>query len=314
MDRSNGERPSPGPSKSGSGSCRGATRWRSSHPRASATTSRRPTDELQGDMRRWKIVRRLRRLPGGARAARRSSSPATASATIRVARSTGSSTRSTHERSARGLRPLAGRHRPVGPRRRSGGQDGEHRDHEPHRRRQPRSTSLTARGIQRYRYGEDIGYSTAARWTASIRRAVQPLAESPDHWALMMSSRYNYVGVGLAFRSSTGQTYGSIVFTESRDIEPAEGRADAVGHGTGHDITLDVDAAPTSSLQTHTCGLSTTTRSRPGRPRARGHTVASRATTTSQDGPRDRLGHWLRRPGPGDRPGRQRRVVVRRDA
>src|SRR4029077_10380584 len=77
--------------------------------------------------------------------------------------------------------------------------------------------ALTARGVHRWSYGEDIGYSTAARGLASTNELFSLWRASPDHWALMMSSRYNYVGIGLAFRPSTGQTYGSIVFIEGRD-------------------------------------------------------------------------------------------------
>lgn len=115
--------------------------------------------------------------------------------------------------------------------------------------------SLTSRGIRRYAYGEDIGYSTAARGTASSDELFTLWRNSPDHWALMMSSRYNYVGVGLAFRSSTGQTFGSIVFTEAPDISrPRAWRVDVAR--SGHTVTWRWAGADTP-LQTHTSGLAT---------------------------------------------------------
>ena len=40
---------------------------------------------------------------------------------------------------------------------------------------------------------------------------------SPSHRALLMSSRFNYIGLGLAYRSSNRRTFGSAVMTESLD-------------------------------------------------------------------------------------------------
>ena len=114
-------------------------------------------------------------------------------------------------------------------------------------------SSLTARGIRRWSYGEDIGYSTAARGIASTNELFSLWRASPDHWALMMSSRYNYVGIGLAFRSSTGQTYGSIVFVEGVDRSGPVATMLSVTR-TGHDIRWTWTATD-ALLQTHMSGV-----------------------------------------------------------
>lgn len=148
--------------------------------------------------------------------------------------------------------------------------------------------SLAARGVRSWSYGEDIGYSTAARGLASTTELFTLWQASPDHWALMMSPRYNYVGIGLAFRSSTGQTFGSIVFAEGRDVSrPTASVVDVTR--TGRTLTWRWTGAD-APLQTHTAGLATyRVEARVGsgswtsvRPRT---TTTSRTVTVSP-------GHW----------------------
>jgi hypothetical protein len=117
------------------------------------------------------------------------------------------------------------------------------------------SASLSARGIQRYSSGEDIGYSTAARGLASTNELFNLWRASSSHWALMMSSRYNYVGVGLAFRSRTGQTFGSIVFVEARDHTRPVASIASVVHTT--DYIRWTWTGRDFVLQTHTAGVAT---------------------------------------------------------
>jgi Cysteine-rich secretory protein family len=106
-------------------------------------------------------------------------------------------------------------------------------------------------GIQWYGYGEVIAYTSTAG-SAAARHLFQLWATSPPHWALLTSSTFNYLGIGLAV-SGSGRTYGSIVLTESKD------RTGARGTMTGATVTGDdvhwtwrgVDP----KLQTHTAGL-----------------------------------------------------------
>ena len=79
------------------------------------------------------------------------------------------------------------------------------------------AAALTAAGVQWFAWGENIaqwpgGVSSSA--LAGIYRAWQG---SATHWAMLMSPRMNYVGFGLAVRSSDEWAVASTVFAESRD-------------------------------------------------------------------------------------------------
>jgi uncharacterized protein YkwD len=115
------------------------------------------------------------------------------------------------------------------------------------------SAQLNAKDVVWYRYGEAIAYTTKA-WakSAAIELHRVWMASSP-HRALLMSSKFNYVGIGLALRSSNHRTFGSVVLTESRDESGARSwftDVDVVGDDirwawTGEDL----------KLQTRTAGL-----------------------------------------------------------
>lgn len=111
---------------------------------------------------------------------------------------------------------------------------------------------LAARGIQWYGHGEDIGYAsgTPGMAASSIFRM---WAASSLHWGLLMSPDYNYLGVGLVDRPSSGVTFGSVVLTESRDRTGA--RAAILGAlASGNDIRWGWRGWD-PPLQTHTAGL-----------------------------------------------------------
>ncbi|HEY6012602.1 MAG TPA: CAP domain-containing protein, partial [Candidatus Limnocylindrales bacterium] len=80
----------------------------------------------------------------------------------------------------------------------------------------PLAQDLDARGVRWFGYGEVIGYASGPAGIAQ-RTVLQLWAASSDHWPLLMSARYNYLGVGLAYRSDSGVTYVSVVLTESPD-------------------------------------------------------------------------------------------------
>jgi uncharacterized protein YkwD len=107
--------------------------------------------------------------------------------------------------------------------------------------------------VQWYRYGETIGWSSAA-WTVDAAWAIYRswMASSP-HRALLMSDRFNYIGLGLAYRSSNGRTFGSAVMTESLDHTPSIARIVTRGR-SGDDIAWTWQGYD-PRLQTHTAGL-----------------------------------------------------------
>ncbi len=114
-------------------------------------------------------------------------------------------------------------------------------------------TTLTNRGIQYWSLGEAVGYDTYAWGTTSAWALFRLWKASPAHWALLMSSKFNYVGVGVAYRSANHATYGSVVLTESVDhtrpvshmIKATRSGTTVTWYWTGHDPLL----------QTHTAGL-----------------------------------------------------------
>jgi uncharacterized protein YkwD len=104
-----------------------------------------------------------------------------------------------------------------------------------------------------YRYGEVIAWSTAGWPVKSAEALFRSWRSSPPHWALLMSNRFNYVGVGLALRSSNSRTYGSVVMTESPDRTGARSRMTGVTRN-GRDVTWTWTGGD-HPLQTHTAGL-----------------------------------------------------------
>ena len=114
------------------------------------------------------------------------------------------------------------------------------------------SSSLNARGINWYGYGEIIGMSTYAWGSSSASNIYTLWKNSPSHRSLMFSSGYNYAGVGVA-RASNGSTWVSVVFTDSRDhTAPVAGNGSLTVSGT----TLYFDwGGRDTPLQRRTAGL-----------------------------------------------------------
>lgn len=115
------------------------------------------------------------------------------------------------------------------------------------------SNQLAYRDVQWYRYGETIGWSSAAFPVDSARAIYRAWMNSPAHRALLMSTRFNYIGLGLAYRSSNGRTFASAVMTESLDHTRAVARVVTRGR-SGDDITWTWNGYD-PRLQTHTAGL-----------------------------------------------------------
>ncbi len=104
-----------------------------------------------------------------------------------------------------------------------------------------------------YRYGEAIGL-TYATWTVDAAKSLyNAWKASPPHKALLMSKSFNYIGIGLAYRSSNRRTFGSAVMSESPDHTRAYARITRTAR-SGDDIRWDWTGYD-PRLQTHTAGL-----------------------------------------------------------
>jgi uncharacterized protein YkwD len=116
------------------------------------------------------------------------------------------------------------------------------------------TTQFSSAGVTWYSYGETIGYSYGSWASGAARDLVRLWMNSPAHRALLMSTKFNYIGVGLAYRSSNGRTYGSVVMTESPDRNGARSWITKTAISGGNDITWTWSGADLR-LQTHTAGL-----------------------------------------------------------
>ncbi len=114
-------------------------------------------------------------------------------------------------------------------------------------------SQIGAKRIPYYGFGEDIGYTPAARGSAAVADLFRMWKASPQHWQLMMSPKYNYVGIGLAYRASGRRTFGSIVFTESRDLTGS--RARIVSARRVGSVVIWTWQGWDPRLQSHTAGL-----------------------------------------------------------
>ncbi len=115
------------------------------------------------------------------------------------------------------------------------------------------ASQVNAYNISWYRYGENVGWSTAGWSSASAKAIFNMWMNSPSHKALILSDRFNYIGVGLAYRSSNRKTFGSAVFAETVDYTRAVGRMTG-GTRSGNDLRWSWSGYD-PKLQTHTAGL-----------------------------------------------------------
>lgn len=147
---------------------------------------------------------------------------------------------------------------------------------------------LNRRGIQWYTHGEVIAYSSASASAAAATYLLELWANSPPHWALLTSSTFNYLGVGLAV-SASGVTYGSVVLTESKDRTGARGTM-VKATVSGDDVRWTWRGAD-PRLQTHTAGLRDfAVQQRTDR--GSWVTVSTGTTSTARSAANRARGHW----------------------
>jgi uncharacterized protein YkwD len=113
--------------------------------------------------------------------------------------------------------------------------------------------TLNARGIQWWSAGEDIAWTSYPWGDQAALSIFNGWKGSSGHWALLMSSHFNYIGLGVAYRSASHTTYASAVLTESKDRTTPWGRMSTVSR-SGTTASWSWTGADTL-LQTHTSGL-----------------------------------------------------------
>jgi uncharacterized protein YkwD len=114
-------------------------------------------------------------------------------------------------------------------------------------------SQLNYRDVQWYGYGETIAWSTST-WTVDAAKAIyRSWMNSAPHRALLLSKSFNYIGLGLAHRSSNNKTFGSAVMTESVDHTRAVARMTGARR-SGDDLTWTWNGYD-PRLQTHLAGL-----------------------------------------------------------
>ena len=111
------------------------------------------------------------------------------------------------------------------------------------------SCVFTSYGVQYYRVGEVIAWSSYPDIAQTVFNAWK---SSSIHWAILMSTSFNYMGLGAAV-SSNGRTYVSGDLSESKDHTKPWARMTGVSR-SGTTVAWSWTGADTK-LQTHTAGL-----------------------------------------------------------
>lgn len=112
---------------------------------------------------------------------------------------------------------------------------------------------LNARSIQWYSCGEDIA-ATSYPWGDQAAHSIfNAWKGSSGHWAILMSRTLNYIGIGVAYRSSNHWTYASADLTESKD-QSNPWMAMGTASRSGSTVSWTWGGNDTW-LQTHTAGL-----------------------------------------------------------
>jgi hypothetical protein len=165
---------------------------------------------------------------------------------------------------------------------------------------------MSAAGIVWYGAGEIIAYNSTSDLTASATTAVKGWLGSPPHKSIMLSTKYNYIGMGVAVSSATGRRYWAGVFLKGPD---RTGAWTKIGSVSKHAVTSSATrvtvrwSGADTKLQILTSGLryfqtqrrtdghvwfdyGTTTKTSMTRTWVRGHVYEFRVRA------RDKAGNW----------------------
>jgi Cysteine-rich secretory protein family len=116
-------------------------------------------------------------------------------------------------------------------------------------------SSLTSRGIRWYMWGDAIAYTTRSNGSYATSALFALWKGSKAHWDLLMSPDFNYIGIGLAYKSSTKRTFGDVVLIDGPDrTRPGAAMVDVTRDGDDVRWTWRGWDPP---LQKRTSGLAT---------------------------------------------------------
>lgn len=116
-------------------------------------------------------------------------------------------------------------------------------------------SQLSSRGIKWYRWGDAIAYNNAQQGTYATAQLFAQWKGSKPHWDLLMSPKFNYIGIGMAYRTSNGRTFGDVVMMDGPDRTPPGAAMEGVTR-SGKDVTWTWRGWDTI-LQTRTAGVAT---------------------------------------------------------
>ena len=150
-------------------------------------------------------------------------------------------------------------------------------------------SQMSSRGIKWYGWGDAIAYNNAGKGTYATEELFAQWKGSKPHWDLLMSPSFNYIGIGAAYRTSNGRTFGDVVLLDGPDRSPPGVAMVSVGR-VDNDVTWTWRGWD-AILQTRTAGVATYEVQYRVDSGAFG-TVASRTVATRRLGLDRAHGHW----------------------
>lgn len=108
-------------------------------------------------------------------------------------------------------------------------------------------------GVNAWSSAEAVGSTNATFGSEAAAYLYGLWRGSPDHWAFMMSSTFNYIGVGVGYRADTAESFASLVFAEAPDSSAPV--AQMTGSGKSSRTVFFTWSGRDGLLQTHTAGL-----------------------------------------------------------
>jgi uncharacterized protein YkwD len=108
-------------------------------------------------------------------------------------------------------------------------------------------------GVDAYSSAEAVGATNATFGTDAANYLYSMWQGSPEHWGFMMSSTFNYIGIGVGYDGATASSYASLVFAEAPDS--SRPIIALTGSGRSGTTAFWTWSGRDGQLQTHTAGL-----------------------------------------------------------